>query len=201
MTQNVCQRRRTAASGRGKERGDPLTRLLLGCLPTGLEQLDLDAVTGTAQSLLRNHTICTYNVPLLHVVVGNASFLLISLPAHLALVRARPIRRSPAPLAALRPLEREVSLKCRQWLARPPPSAAHSRWLSGQRGRRDPDRLKVVGRGQSWGCRRCCWRRRRSRRSRRVKGLPCRGGRGKAIICGAQPALRLQRQRRGGTCT
>ena len=102
MTQNVCERRRTAASSRGKERGDPLTRLLLGCLPTGLEQLNLGAVTGTAESLLRDHTICTYNIPLLHVVVGNAPFLLKSLPAHLALVRARPIRRSPAPLATLR---------------------------------------------------------------------------------------------------
>ena len=47
----------------------------------------------------------------------------------------------------------------------------------------------------------CCWRRRRRRRSRRVKGLPCRGGRGKVVIRGAQPALRLQRQRRGGTGT
>ena len=62
----------------------------------------------------------------------------------------------------------------------------------------DPDRVK--GGRASWGCRRCCWRRRRSRR-RRVKGLPCRGGRGKVVIRGAQPALRLQRQRRGGTCT
>ena len=201
MTQNVCERRRTAASSRGKERGDPLTRLLLSCLPTNLEQLNLDAVTGTAESLLRDHTICTYNVPLLHVVVGNASFLLLSLPAHLALVRARPIRRSPAPLGTLRPLRLKVALKCRQWLTRPPPSAAHSRWLSGQRGRRDPNCVKVVGRGPSWGCRRCCWRRRRSRSSRRVKGLPCRGGRGKVVICGAQLALRLQRQRRGGTCT
>ena len=135
------------------------------------------------------------------VVVGNAPFLLKSLPAHFALVRARPIRRSPAPLGTLRPLRLKVALKCRQWLTRPPPSAAHSRWLSGQRGRRDPNCVKVVGRGPSWGCRRCCWRRRRSRSSRRVKGLPCRGGRGKVVICGAQLALRLQRQRRGGTCT
>ena len=88
----MCEKRRTAGSSRGKERGDPRTRLplLLGRLPTGLEQLDFVADTGTAQSLLRNHTICTHNVPLLHVVVGNASFLLISLPTRLALVRTRP---------------------------------------------------------------------------------------------------------------
>ena len=74
-TQNVCEKRRTAGCGRGKERGDPWIRLqlLLGRLPTGLEHLDLDAVAGTAQSLLRNRTIYTHDVPLLHVVVGNAS--------------------------------------------------------------------------------------------------------------------------------
>jgi hypothetical protein len=56
-------------------------------------------------------------------------------------------------------------------------------------------------RAELGGCSRCSWRSRCRRRIRRVKGLPCRGGRGKVVIRGAQPALRLQRQRRGGTCT
>ena len=188
----MCEKRRTAGCGRGKERGDPWTRLLLllGRLPAGLEQLDLDAVAGTAQSLLRNRTICTHDVPLLHVVVGNASELLKSLPARLALVLTRPQRGSPAlsdTLATLQPLERDIALKCRKWLARSPPGAAHSRWLSGQRGRLDPDFVKVVGGRTSWRCRRCSWRHRRSHRSRCIrrikKGLACRGGRGKVIVC------------------
>ena len=66
-------------------------------------------------------------------------------------------------------------------------------------------RLQRQRRGGTCRCRRCSWRRRRRRRRRRpirrIKGLPCRSGRGNVIICGAQLALRLERQRSGGTCS